>query len=282
MYQKIAEYVNDVFKELPDNSVVGFTKKGFVASMTKKYEENLRKGFSEEDAFNNAIAQFPEITNVANDMKTYMGKRKSFYTETFKSDDFHYSRSNENVYKNNDTANHCNDFACDKKTKRAVNNFASVFWPLVLCAYFLLSFAVKGAWAYSWTIFIVAAAVQCVVKLCVFKTRAARLGAISGILWLVITSIYVTVSFATHLWQYTWIIFVFASAIQCFISAFFSKTLAGKQSAVGGIIWTLTVAIYLVVSFLTSAWNLTWIMFIFAVAVSSVARIIVEKIYLNK
>lgn len=51
---------------------------------------------------------------------------------------------------------------------------------------------------------------------------------------------------------------------------------AGKYKSIKGVLWSVTVLIYLLVSFLTFAWYITWIIFIIAVAVEQVIKLIIE------
>lgn len=280
MYQKIIDYVNDVFKNVKDNAVSGFTKKGFIRSLTKKYEENLSKGLSEEDAFNLAVSQSPEIFNVAKDMEKYMGKK-------YQAEEFHYSSdSDDDIEGTRDAVyeekSFSDGFENKMREKTIMRNFTSIFWPLVVCAYFLFSFLVPNAWGYSWTVFAIGAAIQCFVKICFAKTTASRLAAVSSVLWLTVVIAYLCVSIVTGLWHYTWLMFIGAAAIQCLFATITAKSLGEKQSAIGGCVWLLIVFAYILVSLLTGRWDITWIIFIFGIALHSVVRIIVDKIYLNK
>lgn len=273
MYQRIIDYVNDVFKNVKDNSVSGFTKKGFIRSLTKKYEENLAKGLSDDEAFNLAVSQCPEIFNVAKDMEKYMGRKRH-------SEEFRYSKDQDDAVYTHKSASE--EFGDKLKEKKFLVNFSSIFWPLVVCAYFLYSFLVPNAWAYSWTIFVIGAIIQCFVKICFAKTSAARLAAVSSVLWLTVVIAYLCISIVTKLWAYTWLMFVGAAAIQCLIAAVTGKGLSEKQAAIGGFTWLLIVLAYVLVSIFTTRWDITWIIFIFGIALHSVVRIIVDKIYLGK
>ncbi|MCL2401160.1 MAG: permease prefix domain 1-containing protein [Oscillospiraceae bacterium] len=46
--------------------------------------------------------------------------------------------------------------------------------------------------------------------------------AISGMLWSIIVVVYIIVSFATHMWHITWVIFVLAGAIESLINILFT------------------------------------------------------------
>lgn len=279
MYQKITEYVNSVFNGAPDNTIVGFTKKGFISSITKKYESNLSKGLSPEEAYNLAISQTPEIHNVAKDMKKFMGKSncedahgvndKKDYDDDDKEDEeeFHYS-------KNESTE----DYEKARIAHRKMKNFSSIFWPLVVTAYLLYSLLIGGsAWTYSWVIFVFAAGIHCIVRFFFAKTPHAKKEAICASLWLVVVVVYLGISFGLGWWKHSWIIFPAAAAIQCLISVFTAKTPGTKKGALGGFIWLSIVAAYFFLSFFTGRWEVTWVIFIAGVAVHSIAMLLFDK-----
>lgn len=289
MYQKIIDFVNEVFRDAPENSIVGFTKKGFISSITKKYDSFLEKGYSEEDAFNLAVSQTPEIYNVAKDMKKFMGKKEE-NSEAKKSDAkdgdeiFTYRSGNAQTEERSRTEkdDKPEDYYESADVKRKIGYFTSVFWPLLLTAYFLYSFLVPGAWSYSWVIFIIGVAVTCLVKFFTYKSNHAKKHAISGVLWLLAVTAYLIVSFLTSLWYITWIIFPVTAAIQCIINLCTAKTRAGKTAAVSFAVWLFVLTAYFLVSFLTGAWYLTWVIFIAGAALQTIAKIITDKLYDDK
>lgn len=266
MYQKITDYVEAVFSDVKENSVTGFTKKGFIASITKKYEKNLEKGMSKEDAYDLAISQTPEIHDVARDMQKFMGRSSTFK----KGDEEYHNFSPE--HKNNDHKEG-RDKNDDKNAD--LGNFSAIFWPLVVCTYFLVSFLVPGTWAFSWTIFVGAAIIHCFVQL--FFGKADKKKAITSTLWLITTIIYLVSSILSGAWLYTWLIFVFAALLQCFVNVFTANTYVGKQAAAGGCVWLSITISYFLLSFITHRWDITWIIFIFGIAVHAIVKIIVEK-----
>lgn len=268
MYQKITNYVENVFSDVKDNSVTGFTKKGFISSITKKYEQNLAKGMTKEEAYDLAISQTPEILNVAKDMKKYMGK--SDHPKNNDDCEFHYSASpnpNENTN------------ACDKpKDKNKFDSvFSSIFWPIVVGVYFLVSFLTPNVWSYSWTIFVGAAVVHCFVR--IFFEKVSKKAAISSALWLLSLITYLVLSILTKAWQYTWVIFVVAAFLQCTLNVFTAKSYVERQAAAGGSVWLFVTSVYFVLSFLTARWDVTWVVFIFGIAIHAVVKLIVDKNY---
>lgn len=308
MYQKIINYVEEVFKNNKDNSVVGFTKKGFINSITKKYENNLAKGLSEEDAYNLAISQTPEIHSVAKDMEKVMGRRdpeadngyteNSGYTEhNAYTESSGYTQSsgyteNNGCAKANNTCNDefhysnnttpSEDFEKSLSNQKKIKTFFSIFWPLVIAACFLVGILFGGrVWRYTWLIIIAACVVQAMVTFFFAKTPNDKKGALSGSLWLLIVAVYLACSFSSGLWRYTWILFLIGAALQCLIDFFTAKTRQGKRAAVGGSIWLILVVLYFSLSYLTGRWDVTWIIFILGIAVHSIAMLIFDKFTLK-
>jgi hypothetical protein len=95
---------------------------------------------------------------------------------------------------------------------------SSAMWPLIVAVYLLISFF-TGAWAYSWIIFIIGAALQNILKLA-FQMRDTDSGgyqiyrSISSIMWPLIVAAYFVISFLSGAWAYSWIIFIIGAAVQ--------------------------------------------------------------------
>lgn len=88
----------------------------------------------------------------------------------------------------------------------------------------------------------------------------------TGSIWLLTTALYFVLSFTTHAWHLTWILFLVAPAVSNILSAALdTKGCFGSgRSAVIAALWLLTTAFYFVLSFTTGAWHLTWILFLIA------------------
>ena len=110
---------------------------------------------------------------------------------------------------------------------------------------------------------------------------AAMLVLYVGIYWLLVTTIYLVASFISKEWGITWITFPCATLL--FVVAaliYFNKKSGKKFSIVNWITITILicVAIYLLISFLTQLWSLTWIIFL----VMTMAILIEVVLFLQK
>jgi len=95
------------------------------------------------------------------------------------------------------------------------------------------------------------------------------LSAISSSLWSMLTMIYLCVGFFADLWHPGWLIFLFGAVLQVLIKMLFSKS-KNLRAQISGLIWTLTTFIYLVLSFLTDRWELTWLIFLLALCAQQI------------
>ncbi|GHU81439.1 hypothetical protein AGMMS50284_1240 [Clostridia bacterium] len=135
-------------------------------------------------------------------------------------------------------------------------------------------------------------------------SKRSKLKSIDSILWSSTVLIYLIVSFATFAWHVTWIIFLVAIPVSQIIRLLFdfegsSKATINqgaeltenqfnqyqaneyskksKLKAVDGILWSITVIIYFAVSFSTSAWHISWIVFLAAVPISQIIRLLINS-----
>ena len=87
---------------------------------------------------------------------------------------------------------------------------------------------------------------------------------ISSTLWALVVTIYLGISFFSGRWDVTWMIFPFTGVIQNFILAYLNP--GDKEKFITGAFWCLIVSVYLLISFITFSWHITWIIFPFAFA----------------
>ena len=109
-------------------------------------------------------------------------------------------------------------------------------------------------------------------------SKAASASMISA-LWMLMTVVYFLLSFRTGAWHVTWIIFIVGASINCMISAWLAAQKKGFWASRGGVqgaMWTLMTAAYFLISFMTGAWHITWLVFLIAAAFSGVINAIYE------
>lgn len=299
MYNRIKEYVDQAFSGLPDNDNVRTTKKAFAINLNFRYQKYLRSGIPSEEAFNLAILNSQDIFHAVEDLKRMffddsevtnnINKESNAQTaaDTNNNSDNFDSQNQTFEQKTSDkkdfnSFNKVNSYYSSEKTKRGLSIFSSIFWPLVLAAYFLYSFLVKDVWQYSWIIFIVAGAIHAIINSIFTKTLEAKKFAISCVVWLIASALFLILSFKTGLWQFTWLIFVLAGAVQNILGAVFAKGEYRKvRNCIIGATWLIIITAYFAISFFTSRWDITWVTFLIGIAITQLVKLIVDKILLK-
>ena len=92
--------------------------------------------------------------------------------------------------------------------------------------------------------------------------------------WLITAAAYFIVSFLTHRWDVTWVIWLGGALGSMVIDAVFDlnrgKPLSKIWSNLEGALWLIILIVYFTVSFLTHKWRVTWIIFLIGALVSAV------------
>lgn len=202
MENKIRDYIESVFRDVPKSERVENIKGEILSNLLDKYADLKSEGKSDEEAYAVAISSGGDLSGIVSDLKGENVKYSYAYEKQFE-------RMYEKQY---------------KREKKKCKVFSSVLWPLVVCIYLLYSFFVSGAWAYSWIIFIAAAAVDCLYAAIVIKSNDRKKNsAIGGAVWTGITTAYFIISFATMRWDVSWILFVLGVPLANLIRAIVNK-----------------------------------------------------------
>jgi len=101
----------------------------------------------------------------------------------------------------------------------------------------------------------------------------AMIGAASSALWPLIVLIYMVLGFVWDLWHPGWLVFVGGALIELLIIA--TLTPVGRRAgALTGALYVTAALIFLIFGFATNQWVLACLIFVFAVAVQQVVRLI--------
>ncbi|MGN0665057.1 MAG: permease prefix domain 1-containing protein [Huintestinicola sp.] len=113
------------------------------------------------------------------------------------------------------------------------------------------------------------------------------LGTITAIFWLVVVGVYFFTSFLFQNWDWSWLIFIAASAVNVLLDLAFdlnklkrepytvkihNKILNKICGAFSAVLWLVTVIVYFVISFLFGIWDISWLIFI----VSTILQLILN------
>lgn len=103
-------------------------------------------------------------------------------------------------------------------------------------------------------------------------SRNTRLrSAATGLLWITVVLAYFLISFLSDRWGNTWVLFLVGVVLQQVVNSIFSDN---KRMMTTGMVMTTAVIIYLILSFGTDRWDLTWLIFLAAVAVDQGVRFV--------
>ena len=110
---------------------------------------------------------------------------------------------------------------------------------------------------------------------------------VSSLVWAIGLALYFIISFTTRCWHITWVIFPILSALDNFLCTILQNQEtpnhdAGSPSqkklkkSISGMIWAMGLALYFLISFLTGAWHITWLLFLITGAVQGLVRAILD------
>ena len=106
-------------------------------------------------------------------------------------------------------------------------SISSAVWAVGVALYFFVSF-VSGRWEVTWIIFPITGAAQNLIEAAlssreqpVTVSSAAVPKAVTSTVWLVGVTVYFILSFATHAWYITWILFPITAAVKALVKAIF-------------------------------------------------------------
>ena len=108
------------------------------------------------------------------------------------------------------------DYVPKKRGLKA--SVTSTMWCITVVIYLGISFT-TNRWGITWLIFMFATVIQMVINL-YFSSPRFRRAHIVSIIWTSCTFIYLFISFATHRWIITWVIFPIAVCVQQIINLY--------------------------------------------------------------
>ncbi len=192
MEKKIREYIDSVFRDVPHSERADNIRSEILQNLLDKYADLLAEGRTPDEAYAIAISSGGDLSGIVSDLK---GEHVKY--------NYNYEKQFDKMYEKQ-----------YKREKKKCARFDSLLWPVTVCVYLLYSFLIRGAWAYSWNVFIVASALSSFYRFLTVKSnRKARRGALSSAVWTATVACYFLLSFLTGRWDITWILFILAIAI---------------------------------------------------------------------
>lgn len=309
MNDKIKEYVFALFKNVPPTSRVNEAKEELLAGCIDKYHDLVDSGRSEEDAYAEVIAGIGDVNELLSTIVEVNNPPKidNPFNLNKQNDPFNLGKSYEaiNLNKRYETnkqyeskappapepnrpyeSNQIDPMMIQElKKKRTAFLSAGAFLFIfgITSLIFTLNFDLDAIGFFSMFIFWAIAAFLIIYGFSSTKienfnetyntpARKGLRGSITSTMWTLTVVIYLAISFVTHRWDISWLIFMFAVVVQMVINLYFSS---GKfrRGHLNSIIWTSCVFLYLFVSMLTHRWDITWIFFLITVCIQQIINL---------
>ncbi len=254
-------------------------------NLERGYDERIRAGMSELDAYRDVLRNVDEIKAMLDKLPKDDGKAPDSGKEKRRS-----ARERKAEKKAKKSAESESGVGKEGKSgwhmsNRKMNSLCAALWILVTIVYFLGSF-MTGRWELTWLIFLWGTIGQIIMNMVKKYNRGAPLGdtirkGLTPIMWLVITIFYFIVSFGTGMWHLTWLVYLVGAIGQVLLSLV-KKLQQGKpfkdsvRKSLYPILWLLVTIFYIIISFHTNGWALTWLIFLFGAFIQMVMDLILK------
>lgn len=192
MEERIEKYMESVFRDVPDSDRASTIRKEITQNLLDKYHDLLQEGKSEEEAYAIAISCGGDLSGIVADLR---GENVPY--------SYNYEKQFDRLYEKQ-----------LRREKKSCARFGSVLWLVTVCVYLLVSFLVPGVWAYSWVLFVLAAAVDNFYRFVKIRSQQSmRRNALYSTVWMGTIAVYFLSSFLLNLWAFSWILFIVAFAL---------------------------------------------------------------------
>ncbi|MEG2575484.1 MAG: permease prefix domain 1-containing protein [Christensenella sp.] len=196
MEEKLRQYVEKLFAEAPKTAKLRELREEILMNLKEKYSDLRETGVSEEEAYEIVKGSIGDVEELISSAQEADVPQEA-------------ERMPQEPHK-------------DTKHK-AFKEYMGAMWLIITALYFLISFATR-AWHITWVIFIIGVAVEQCIR-AIFCTEDEQGGTngekrkkiYTSVFWMFIVIIYFVLSFATHAWYLTWIIFLIGAAINSII-----------------------------------------------------------------
>lgn len=279
MNKDIAQYVENLFRNAPKTRKAAELKEEMTINMNEKFNDLFAQGYSENEAYNQVISGIGDAQELIDGLQP-------------------------------DPLNYANKQAEQKKTALVVSVCVGLYILSLLSIAFFDEYIASDLLAMS-SFFIIAGISTCILiyhfmsRPKYIKTEEtvveemlenesyttrnkAITGAVTTILWTLAVAAFIIISFTFSNWHISWIIFIIAALLQQIIVLIINMSgknspaakLSGQRKAikgsVSGLIWTLTLVLYFIVSFSLGIWHISWVIFLIAAAVDSLISLIFQ------
>ena len=277
MNESLRHYMDDIFASAPQSRKANELKEELLGNMNEKYHDLLEQGCSEEEAYKQVITGIGDVNELILNLQRSPLDPLSYQAE---------------------------------RKKNAL--IVSLCVGLYIIA-FIVAIIVEEVFGHeagaALTMFGISTVPTCILvfhflsrpkyeseektiveeykeKKSAEQHRNNITGSLSAILWSLIVAVYFIMSFSLSNWHISWILFIVGAALNQAIKLIIDLRAPGGASvtsetqrksllhSIVGLIWTVTVIIYLLISFLFFNWHISWVIFLIAAAVTSGVRLL--------
>lgn len=269
MNKRIEEHVNTLFQNAPKGSYVLDIKEELLANLGDKYEDLLKAGKSEEEAFALVISGIGDIDNLIKDIAG---------SPEYKPLEMEKNQQKRGIFLSIGIALYVLSivpFIMLEWISIYNNPYIGLTLMLTICAiatgFIVFGNSISKARYNKMDNSFVEEYKERITE----NNYNRRLrNALTSSLWPLLLVIYLAISFLTDWWHITWVIFIFGACIQQLIIYKFTAS-HRRKGLWHGILWTATSLLYFLVSFPFDAWGWSWMIFILAAAMEQIIRLLV-------
>jgi len=261
MTDQIKNYLDTLLQDAPKTRGVIDMRQELLAGCLDKYDDLISSGISPEQAYSEVIEGIGDV----NELLGYVEKANTF------SPDKAEQKRKKRLYvvgagilcffifigcmvANDETPHYGLEIAA----------MCSIFLSIILIIYGFASTKVKYEKRYDTIV------EDIKLQMTVGKKKNKLIPLATSTLWCVIIILFFLISFIFKHWETSWIVFLFGGAANAALIAVLSPE--PPKVAFTVMYWFLVLAVYFIISFLSTAWSYSWIILLLAFAADQAFR----------
>jgi len=266
MNKKIEAHVNALFQNTQNSSSILDVKEELLSNLNDKYSDLIESGKSEDEAFALVISGIGDINNLIKNLGE---------TIEYQPLEIEKNGQKRSIFISIGIALYVLSITPVILLDKFNNSEIGVVFMLIICAVatgFVVFGNSMGKIKYSKidNSFVE----EYKEKVAADSDRNKLIGALSSSIWSLIVVFYLAISFITHWWHITWIIFLVGACAQQIIVFCLSES-EKRKKLWHSLLWTATTIIYFMISFTTGAWAWSWMLFLMAASVEQIINLII-------
>ncbi|MCL2747692.1 MAG: permease prefix domain 1-containing protein [Oscillospiraceae bacterium] len=267
MEDRIQAHLNALFKDAPDTRRVAEAREELLAGCLDKYADLTAAGRSPEDAYIAVISGIGDVDELLRAIERIDAQNASHSAEALRKKRAFFIAAGVFLYiLSLGVASILNEYADSR-------NAATAFLALIAAGTFVLIYGVISTRAsVKKPVSSLTGEIQKQLDIISTSSDTKLLGAVTSSMWSLLVVVYLFIGFIFDWWHPGWLIFPFGSILQILLKATMGKKGMTRGHAYA-LIWTVCLFVYLLISFITDLWNITWIIFPVALCVQQMARL---------